>query len=197
MSSFIQVVTDSDVAPVSLTEALRHVRALESDIDMVWTYLNAATAAVEDYTGRSLTSKTFRLSASEWPEARLFELRRSPLVSITSVKYYAQDATALTTMSSSAYRAVMGRLPGLVEFLPDTDLVALETRSDAVQVDFVAGHGLKAYAIPAQLRLAVLMLTHHWFDERRVIADKASAEIPFSLRHLLRAYRVDAQLSIP
>ena len=197
MSSFIQLVTDSDVAPVALTDALRHLRALESDVDMVWTYLNAATAAVEDYTGRSLTSKTFRLNAAEWPEARLFELRRSPLVSITSVKYYAEDDTVLTTMSSAAYRAIAGRLPGLVEFLPDTDLVALEPRSDAVQVDFVAGHGLKAYAIPAQLRLAVLMLTHHWFDERRVMTDKAATEIPFSLQHLLRAFRVDAQLSIP
>jgi uncharacterized phiE125 gp8 family phage protein len=198
MSSFIQTVTDSGNAPVNIADALRHLRALESDTDMVWNYLLAATQAVEDYTGRSLTTKTFRLLSSDWPEGRIFELRRTPLVSITDVKYYASGDTALTTMSASAYRAHTGRTPGAVEFLPDTDLEGLESRLDGVQVTFVAGYGAAAYQIPNSLRLAVLMLAHHWFDERRPVADaKGASEMPFSLRHLLRSYRVDSQLAIP
>lgn len=198
MSSFIEVVTDNGDAPVTITDALRHCRALESDADLVWNYLRAATLSVEDYTGRSLTTKTFRLMSSDWPEGRIFELRRTPLVSITHVKYYASGDAALTTMSAAAYRAHTGRTPGAVEFLPDTDLEGLESRLDAAQITFVAGYGSAAYQIPHQLRLAVLMLTHHWFDERRPVSDaKGAVEIPFSLRHILRAFRVDSQLAIP
>lgn len=197
MSSFIKVITGADTAPIAISDALRHLRALENDSDMVWTYLQAATALVEDYTSRSLVSKTFDLYLPEWPVG-MVELRRTPLVSVTHVKYYASGATVQSTLSTDDWRSFTGREPGMLEFTPTFDAPGLETRQDAVEIRFVAGYGTKSSAMPAALRTAILMLTHYWFDERKPIADaKAVVELPFSVRHLLRAFRVDSQFAIP
>lgn len=198
MSSFLKVVSGAEVAPVGLTDALRHIRALENDADMVWTYLQGATALVEDYTGRSLVTKTFALTLSSWPDkSRVLELRRSPLLAISSVKYYAEGASVQTTLSSAEYLAITGRLPGAIQFLDTLSFPALAVREDAVTVEFTAGYGTAASAMPAELRVAILMLTHHWFDERTPFVGAKSMEMPFSLRTLLRAFRVDATLTIP
>ena len=194
----IKLVTGAETAPVTLAQALRHLRALESDADMVWTYLQAATAMVEDYCGRSLVSKTFDLLLSKWPEnGQLIELRRSPLVSITHVKYYADGSASQTTWDSSNYRVLTARLPGALEIVSGASLPGLSDRESAVEIRFVAGYGTQVSAIPAELRTAVLFWTQHLFDRRMPVEAAEVREVPMALRHLLRAFRVENQFSIP
>jgi uncharacterized phiE125 gp8 family phage protein len=196
----IKLVTGATDAPVSLATALRFCRALEQDVDMVWLLLQAAVEKIEDYTGRSLITKTFCLELDGWPnfcggpihyELGLpsINLPRTPLTVIDHVKYYSD--TVLTTLSSDNYRADTARIPGRLVFADGISLPTTDVRHDAVQIQFKAGYGTKPGTMPPTLRTAVLMLTHHWFDKRRGVDDVKGEEVPMSLRGILHAYKVE------
>lgn len=196
----IKLVTGATDAPVSLATALRFCRALEQDVDMVWLLLQAAVEKIEDYTGRSLITKTFCLELEGWPICTggpihydvgltAINLPKTPLTVIDHVKYYSNDV--LTTWSSSNYRADTARIPGRMVLTGTASFPSVDVRHDAVQIQFQAGYGTKPGVIPPTMRTAVLMLTHHWFDERKPVSEAAMAEMPMSLRGLLHAYKVE------
>lgn len=194
------------VLPVSLYTALRQMRALTEDADMVSFYLQAATERVEDYTGRALISRSFTLRLPSWPSlaysgglrgavpSSLFlELRRSPLVSVTSVKYYPEDGGAQATLNSSNYKVHTFRTPGGIEFNDKgADLPALAIREDAVEVVFVAGQGTLEHQISPLLRQAVLLLARHYYDNRMPVDSDKLAIVPMSIRDILRSQRVES-----
>lgn len=198
----IKLVTGANDAPVSIASALRFCRALDQDVDMVWLLLQAAVEKIEDYTGRSLVTKTFCLELETWPNfcadplympkgLAAINLPRTPLVAIDHVKYYA-DGT-LTTLSSDNYRADTARVPGRLVFVEGITYPTPDVRHDAVQIQFTAGYGTRPGVIPPTLRTAVLMLTHHWFDQRvPVVTGTITAEVPMSLKTILRAFRVES-----
>lgn len=98
------LVTPAAVAPVSIATALRHCRALQSEVDLLWLYLLAAVEKVEDYTGRSMITKTYRVESPVWQDivgiaaysptvdqlsmsVLAINLPRTPLLVIDSLKY--------------------------------------------------------------------------------------------------------------
>lgn len=198
----ITVVTPSNALPVSMEAALQHLRVLETDTPIVQLYLLAAADLVEDYTGRSLITKTFCLTLDNWPKFRsLFgwntrlqaiELRRSPLISIDSVKYYPSGSSTLTTIDSANYRADVASEPGRVVFIDGYSVPSAEKRADAVQIQFQAGYGVAESKIDPSIRLAILELAHNFFDNRTPIGDSKLAELPLNIRHILRAKRVES-----
>ncbi len=172
---------------MSLTLALRHIRALENEVDIVELYIQAATDLVEDYTGRSLLNKSYRLDSDSFA---ICELKRNPVTLITSVKYYAPGGTSLTTLDSGNYRLDNASLPSKIIFASDLNFPDIEDRSDAVQIEFVAGYGDKPSDVDPALKLAVLQFAHHCYDNRVPVGDVKMMQLPFSLRHILRAKRV-------
>lgn len=185
----IRVVTPSGILPVSLELALRHIGALDHDLDLVQFYLLAATELVEDYTGRSLITKTYCLDIDTFPVESI-ELRRSPLVSISSLKYYAPGETSLTTWAAANYRADITSVPGRLMILPDVTIPDVDDRHDAVQITFTAGYGTKESSVDSALRLAIIQLAHHSFDNRVPIGDVKMVELPMSLRRILDSKKV-------
>lgn len=183
----IRVVTPSVNAPVAITTALRHVRALEMDVDLVQLYLLAATEAVEDYTGRALLTKTYCLDLEEFPSDSV-ELRRSPLSAIDSVKYYIGGV--LTTWNAANYRAEIGSLPGKLHIVDGVDVPDVDTRHDAVQIQFQAGQGTREHQVDPMLRLAVLEFTSSFYENRTPIGDVKMVPLPFNLKRLLRAKKI-------
>lgn len=199
------LVTAASIAPVPIEMALRHCRALEADVDMVWFYLQAATEKIEDYLGRALVTKTYRKELQSWhdlptqfaypvqhglPVVPSVVLPWSPLIAIDHVKYYSNGT--LTTWSADNYRANTSSTPGRLMYVDNVSLPSVDSRHDAIQIQFQAGYGLSAYNIPTPLRAAVLFLTHYWFDQRTpVITGTIQAEMPMSLKSILRAWRVE------
>jgi hypothetical protein len=220
--SAISIVTPAAALPLDTTFALKALRVLSGDTDLATLYLAAATDAVEDYTARSLMQKTYRLTMDGWPTSMQFwpswpfwpitphdhreedpafitlELRRSPLVSITSIKYY-DSANVQQTLAGSEYVADKVSIPGRVAF-PNA-LPTVYFRTDAVQVDFVAGSGAIAYglsnsAIPPMLATAVLMFARQLYDNRVPLADAKMVAMPYGMRHLLLSQRVDSRVPV-
>lgn len=208
----IVVVTPADVLPVGLATALRHLRVQQADADLARLYLEAATELVEDYTGRALISKEYRLDLPLWPSypytdgirslsrprTLQLELRRSPLTTVESIKYYPEDGGALATLSADSYRVRTGftHSPGLVEFDEDIEFPTIANRSDAVQVAFTAGYGDSEYEVPASLRSAVLLLARHFFDNRSALGDIKQVELPLGYKNILRAYRIESRIPV-
>lgn len=207
----IVTTTPAQVLPVTLTMALRHVRALQDDMDLVDLYCRAAVAAVEDYTGRSLITQTYTLREERWPSdggpgrgagwgitrrADLFKrtygvtLARSPLVAINSVKYYPSDGGARVTWGAANYAADTASLPGKLVVTDGVTLPDLFARNDALEIEFTAGYGTKGSAMPPMLQLAVLQLARHFFDNPSAVTEMTIEEMPYSFVQLLRSQKI-------
>lgn len=203
----ISVVTPADTLPVSIASAHRHLRTLADDSDMVNLYCRAATAAVEDYTGRIFVTTVFKATLDTWPNFGLdnavntkerlrtavwaIELPRSPLLAIDFVKYYPEGGGAQVTWSASNYRTDLVNLPGRLVLVDDVDLPSLEVRADAVEIQFQAGCGLLESQMPPLLVLAMLELARHFFDNPSAVDTEGKARrMPLSYQHLLRSQRV-------
>ena len=146
-----------------------------------------ARDAVENFTGRALLLSGWRMVADEWGDGVLV-IDRAPLAAVSAVKYYAEGATTLTTLSSADYLVIAGTEPGRVQIT--ADLPALADRADAVQVEFTAG-AASPELIPPTLRHAVRLLALHFHELRTPVnVGNIVNEIPLGLRHLLESQRL-------
>lgn len=197
------LVTAPAQEPVTYAECSAHLRVdSEEDAAYIEALIPVAREHVEAATGRSCLQSTWRVIAPSWhslitgddrdvtPWLRMpyvIPLYRSPLVSVTHVKYYAPDATTLTTMSSNDYRVCTDCAPGFLQLTGD--IPALDDRPDAIQIDFVAGHG-RAIDSPPGVRHAIKLLVAHLYEERKPLAFATPSALPFSLQSLIQAAKV-------
>jgi hypothetical protein len=130
-------------------------------------------------------------------DATALTLDRSPLISVSSVKYYPASGGAQVTLTQGTDYAVSTvATPGRITPAVNASWPALAARPDAVQIVFVAGYGAAETAVPAMLRLAVLALTNHFYDQRAIITETRSVEaIPHTLDAILAQFRVRGQLA--
>lgn len=120
--------------------------------------LLAAYAWAESFTGRALLPQTVVATFASWGDV---ELTRTPLQSITTVKYYVDDT--LETMESSDYRLLAGsELSGDFYFkaTPSHDTVP-----DAIQITYAAGWE-ESSKIPADVKSAILMRAADLWNSR-------------------------------
>lgn len=182
--------------PVTAAEAISFCKAYDTDETEFGTFVSAARDYVEKHTGRALITQTWKLTQERWPHycdaygARTIRLDRTPLVSVTSVKYYPADGSAQVTLSSTKYIVVTASEPGVI-FLKDGETWPdLACRPDAVEIVFVAG-ATDAASVPKGLRHAVLLLTSHLDLERAPVnVGNIVNEVPFGLRAFIESQRV-------
>lgn len=176
---------------VDLAVLKEHVRidADLTDQDAVLTaYHDAAVSWVEEYTGRSLTTQTWQMSAPTFPR-RLWLPRAAPLQSVTFVKYYT-TAGVLTTLSSSVYTIPAFSEPAVIGLAYAQTWPSVYERDDAVQVEYVTG-ATSASDVPAPLRHAVQLLVGHWYANREsVIVGTSAMETPMAVESLCAPYRL-------
>ena len=116
------------------------------------------------------------------------ELYRSPAQSVTSIKYYDADGV-LQTWDSSNYILDKSAVPSVITTAPDISYPDTQNRSQAVQIEYVAGYGDTGDDVPAAIRQAILMLASDIYEH-----PEANVELKLSenktLGHLLAAYHV-------
>lgn len=189
----LSLVTAATSTAVTLAEARRQC-GLPEDYAyhdaLLSSLIRAATSYVERYTGRAIMSQTFDYSCQNFPygDDPLY-LPRSPLSSVTSVKYYDANETQ-QTWSSSNYIVFADREPGMVMLAATATWPVIGLRPMPVTVRFVAGYS-SASAVPEDLRALLLLLIAHWFENRQgnIIGTSVSA-LPHSIDALLTAWRV-------
>ena len=130
---------------------------LDTSFDETITLLiEAVTDYAENYTNLTFINNNFRTFRDFFTNS--FELRKSPIQSITNVKFLDID-NILQTVPNTVYRLTetvyqrVFRLP--TESWPgDVDNVP-----DAIQIEFLAGFGADATDVPANIRMAILAHT--------------------------------------
>lgn len=179
--------------PVTLAQVTAHVRVDSTDDqEYIADLIPVGREFVDSVTGRVSVECTWKVTAASW--AALMEescdtakIYRTPLVSVSSVKYYAPDATSLTTMPTTDYRVITGYEPGMIQFIED--LPSIHERMDAIQITLVAGYEYDT--TPAILKHAVKMVVANMYENRvPVITGMTATEMPQSLNTLIQNQRV-------
>ena len=179
--------------PITLAQVTAHVRVDSTDDqEYIADLIAVGREYVDSLTGRVSVQCTWKVTAASW-DALMEEscdtakLYRTPLVSVSSVKYYAPDAANLTTMPTTDYRVVTGYEPGVIQFIED--LPSVHERPDAIQITFVAGYEYDQ--TPAILKHAVKMVVANLYENRvPVITGTIATELPQSLNNLIQNQRV-------
>lgn len=178
--------TDAATEPVTLAEAKLHCRVdTSANDDLVTTLIKAARQQAEEFTGRAFITQTWKLELDAWPDSGVIELPRSPMSSLSSVKYYNTSGTKTTLVDGTDYQKDLASEPARITTEPDKTWPSLETgRLNAIEVIFVAGYGA-ASTVPQAIKQAILLTIGAWYEFREELTDLPLRKLPLGARALL------------
>lgn len=169
--------------PVTLADAKAHLRVTDTaENDLITALIAAACAAVGEESGRVIASETWEIA--DYGFDGLVKLPKSPVVSLTSVRYYVDDT--LTTATLADFRLYQDDDFTFVGPIESATWPMAQTRPDGTVIRFTAGYS----TLPTTLRHAVLLTIGHLFANREAVTDGAMAELPFGVHHLIGLERL-------
>jgi len=184
--------TPSEAVPITLDEAIGHLRINAGDEDdYVTGLIDVVQGSFERETDRQLLTQTWIAYFNGFPPGREpIRLPKRPLQSVTEIRY--RDADGLSTVWDDAeYRvtAYRGSLAsyGTIQPTVGFDYPSTEQGAEVVEVEFVAGYGDEAADIPADIKNALLLLLAHGFQNRFPFT--TTGDLPVSLKGILSHYR--------
>jgi hypothetical protein len=151
-----------------------------------------------------------RYSTTLWNYSQMIKLPFAPLKSVDSMRYIAADGTAVTLHQDTDF--VVDRItePARIFPLPGQFWPADLFVANSVEITFTAGYdpdpaaaadthtvtanppnqqpdSIVVLAIPQTLRVAILMLTNHWYQNREPVAAGAVGSVPHNVEQLLNS----------
>lgn len=187
--------------PVTLEELKTHLR-IDHDTDdtELSQFIIAATDHTEKVIGRCLVAKTIDCYMDAFPSGfRPIILPWAPLVSVTSIKYYDNDDT-LQTWSDTEYTVDSNQeYNGLVYPGSDYDYPSPRVYPKSVIIEYIAGYADtggndSADRIPQSLKIAVMMLAGHLYENREATAvipgGALVAELPMAYQALTANFKI-------
>ena len=186
----LKLITAAAALAVSLVEAKAHLRVTVADDDTLITALiTAATETAEQMTGRALMPQTWELTLDAFPAA--FELTRTPVASVTSLKYY-DGAGVLTTLDGADYTLDTAHDFGPAYVVPAYGLAwpASRDQVNAVALRFVAGYA-SAAAVPEPIKAWIKLQVGAMYENREAEAVGQTHALGFA-DGLLSRYKVYA-----
>jgi len=181
--------TAPTIEPVTLAETKNFCRIDENRDDaLVDGLIEAARVYVETKTGRQLIDATWKLYLPDFPS--IIRLPRPPLDSITSITYVDSDGVTQTE-SATIYTADTKSEPAIVhEAYGQSWSTHRGDEDDSVIITYKAGYGSAVTDVPKALRIGVMMLVNHWYDNRQVVVTGSSNRATEAVDALLSLYTV-------
>lgn len=213
--SFVKIQGQQDV-PITLAEAKLQLRSYDTTEDsLIISKINAVTNAFEYVTNRCLMQQIWEWRGSDWPGLMFsplstnftwppfdvlvdregyMRLRPGPLVQVNSIKYWTNNAQ--NTLSNAAYMVDTGSVPGRISFTSSAILPPLDTRPDAVAINFTAGYGnpgdsttAQQAAIPDDIKEYLRMkVGTHYENRQTVMAGTRIDNMEFLTDKILEPY---------
>lgn len=190
------------VEPLTLAEVKAHLNLplADSTFDTLLTrQIKAAREYVEQRSGRALLTQTWRLAIRRFPASTdiggcaydgSILLPRSPLQTVSSVKYLASADGTDTTWAADQYVVSTDMTPGRIEPAHGVSWPAVREQNASVRVTYVAGYGATAASVPERARQAVLLMVGHMFLYREPnVTAAVGAVLPHSLDALMTGLR--------
>jgi uncharacterized phiE125 gp8 family phage protein len=189
----IKVISAPAEEPLTLAEAKTHLKVdYTADDTYITTLIVAARKQVEEYTNLSLIDTTYEQAFDGFPKSdrlnphQSLVLWRSPLISVTSVVYTAEDGTS-TTESSSNYAVDTYRKPPSVSPVYGYSWQSAQDIPASVVVTFRAGYA-DADSVPEPIKQAMLLMIGAWYDNR----EDSVYNLPTHSRVILDHYRIQS-----
>lgn len=179
--------------PVSFAEAKTFCKSDDDDVEedaLIAGFIPTATEMAENFTGRALITQTLEMKLDGFPGCAI-SLPKPKLQSVTHIKYIDPDGTE-QTWDDENY-TVDGSDSDFGRIVPAYQGIFPSTRNhiDVVTIRFVAGYGDAPANVPEPIRLAIMYLVRHWYDNRENIAFGGNvSEVPFTTNALLWPYRM-------
>lgn len=168
-------ITDAITEPVTLSQAKAHLREEQDETHndlLITSLITVARQAAEDRLQRTLIETTWLRTLDGFPRCGgHIELTRPRVLSVEWVKYLAPDGT-LTTLDPAAYELDPTAEPGLLMPAYGTSWPATRQRPGAVQVQYKAGYGTTAAAVPKPIVQWVLLALGELFENRSRSAER-------------------------
>jgi len=198
------ILADVSTEPVTYADAAAHLRVDSTDdTEYINGLVSVAREYVDSLTGRVSAAMTWQVTAERWEDlfrqpddaspwldprfgltgqrgsSYVIPLEKTPLVSVSSVEYYAPGEDTLTTLSGSLYRVVTAAEPGAIQLTQAPP--AVDDRVDAITIEFVSGTASPT----AVQKHAIHLMVAHLYENRMPVAFASCHELPFSLRALI------------
>lgn len=169
----LRLITAPTDYPVTRAEAKQHCRVDGTQDDgLIDTYISAATAHVEAYTGRAIMSQTWELVLDDFSDAIL--LPKGPVQSITSITYY-DTSDVQQTLAADQYTLDNANDPSWIVRPEDVTYPDVADGVNNVVIRFVAGYS----TVPQAMKAALMILIAYFYDNR------STGEIPEVVNTLL------------
>jgi len=173
--------------PISKADVKLHLRVDHTDDDdLIEQIMLAATEWAENYQRRTYITRSRTYYLDEFPE--VFRPPFSPLVTITSIKYYDTDGVQ-QTLDSAQYRVDTATEPGRVTEAYNCNWPDIRSMTNAIEVIYTSGYGA-AGDVPDDIKAALKMLIAHLYEDRQAVIDKNLYEVPLGVKTLLTMRRM-------
>ena len=173
--------------PVTAAQAKLNARIDYADEDALFAiWIAAARRLVELEASTALVNQTLTLQLPGWPADGQVRLPVGPVSSVSFVKYYNAGGSLVTLAGGTDYQTWLDYRPPLILPAPQKFWPVVQfSRVPAVQVQFVAGFGADAAAVPEHAKQAVLLCTNYWATNRGDEDAPAKLGIPPGFRRLV------------
>ena len=176
--------------PAFTTDQMKTFLKVDTTADdtLIDNLVQAATESCQVYTNRYFIDTVVIQYSDKW-EA-LSSLYKSPVDSVTHVKYYDSDDT-LQTWASSNYIVDSSYEPARITLAVDKSFPSLSDRANAIEVKYTVGYGTASTDVPEGIRTAIALTCGNWYANRQsVITGRTATELPLSSQYLLDQYKV-------
>ena len=159
-----------------------------ADDTLIDNLIKAATESCQIYTNQYFLNTVVEQYSDKWSE--IYTLYKSPVSSITYIKYYATNGD-LATLDASNYILDDVSKPARIGLAVDATLPSLSDRINAVHVKYTVGYGDDSTDVPDGIKQAVLLTLGNWYENRQtVITGRTATELPLSSQYLLDQYKI-------
>jgi uncharacterized phiE125 gp8 family phage protein len=201
MTSFT-CITPPALEPVTLSEMKAHARIdTSADDTLAGALIIAARQWAERYTGRAFITQTWRLYIDATPDRETeIELPRPPLLAVTSVQVF-DNSDIGTIWPTGNYFVDTAREPGRLALRLGATWPVPSRLTNGIMIEFNAGYGSSASAVPEPIKLAIKQLAAHWYEHRGeavvmsstrhdAVANMGGINVPMVIQALLDPYRI-------
>lgn len=183
------MISPPTIEPVTLAEAKLHCRIDHPDEDsLITSLIIAARQWLELATRRSFITQTLKLSLPGWPQT--IQLPHPPLQSVSNVAYLTSSGETVIVESAN-YTVISACEPGEIipaysQSWPSTSLAL----GLPVQIEYLAGYGDTADAVPQLYRQAILLMVAHWYENREATLPINLRTVPFAVQSIINIDRI-------
>ncbi len=185
------LLTAPTVEPVALADMKSFARVgTTADDGLITSLIKASRQWCEQFTGRVFVFQTWRLWVSCAPRKREILLPRAPLASITQIlSYDEQDQSS--EWDTDNVTVDTAHIPGRIVLKESFVWPQFQRSANSMMIDYVAGYGSAGTDVPEALKIAIMQLAIHWYENREaVLANESAYRVPLTVEALLQSYRI-------